>query len=366
MRKKVLIVFPDTWLAFSPSTLNLYDSLNPHFDVTILAREPEYFSRQRVPNRTVQYVQIPTLIRRLLGGLSRVVKVFGRKVNCTQWMIDRLMLLKARIHRPDIAIGVDFLGLWIAQRCSANAHLLSLEANRNHPFVSRVDFDRIVSVVIQSEERYEYLFPGRKPKHFIVQNAPVYRGDSEQPAVRAGLVFCGTAIREFGIFACLDFVKVFPEYTLTVHGAMPEPTRREIDLNYRELLESKRLILDQQYLELDEMPKYLSKFMVGFCLYDFRYEGINTFNYHTAPSGKLFAYFAAGVPVVCSNVRGFQAVADFDAGALIDELTPDAIRSAIQIVMQRHLEMSRNCLAAAKHFSFDKAIAPFTEFLRLC
>lgn len=364
-RKRVLIVFPERWLAFSPSTINLYDALAAEFDVTILAREPEYFSTQRPPGRNVEYVRIPSLVRRVAMRMRRKARIFGVEVELSEWLASALLWARAAWHRPDVAIGVDFLGMCIAQRSCAHAHLLSLEVNREHPFYSAMDPARIASVIIQSEERYAHLFPEQRVRRFIVQNAPVFRGPPRISDEPAGLVFSGTAIREFGIFACLDLMKELPALRLTVHGAMPEVTRSEMARDYRGLLDDGRVIVDREYVELQQMPAYLSRFKVGLCLYDLAYPAIDTFNYHTAPSGKLFAYFAAGVPVVCSNVRGLRAVADFDAGVMVDDLSPRTLRAAVETVLERHAEMRRNCLAAAAHFSFDRAIAPFVEWLRL-
>jgi glycosyltransferase involved in cell wall biosynthesis len=363
VRKRVLIIFPDLWVAFSPSTVNLYDALAESCDVTILAREPEFFSQQRLLNRNVEYVPVSGFMRRLAGYGERLAKKAGRKLDSGSWVTALLMLSRARRYQPDIAIGVDFLGLWIAQKCCANAHLLSLEANRNHPFFELVDRERIKSVIIQTDERFEYLFPDRGIRHFLVQNAPVFRPLSKTDAIADQLVFSGTAIPQFGIMACLRFLEEYPQFSLTVHGAMPQPVRAIIARDHQRLLASGRLILDRRYLELDQLSEYLSKFMLGFCLYDFTDRAIDTFNYHTAPSGKLFSYFAAGVPVVCSNVRGLKATADFDAGVMVDEMTPEAIYRAVRSIKSRHADMRNNCLAAAKHFSFDRAIEPFVRFI---
>src|SRR5262245_49243848 len=109
MRKKVLIIFTDIWIAFSPSTVNLYDTLASRFDVTILAREPEVFSRQRLPNRKVEYVRISHFLRRIGGYGARLVRKLGREINPDPWLMAMVMLKRARKMQPDITIGVDFM-----------------------------------------------------------------------------------------------------------------------------------------------------------------------------------------------------------------------------------------------------------------
>ena len=59
-KKKILIVFPDTHLSYSPSTLNLYDSLSETFEVTIITFIPDSsYSTHKILNRN-----IPTSIKR--------------------------------------------------------------------------------------------------------------------------------------------------------------------------------------------------------------------------------------------------------------------------------------------------------------
>src|SRR5205814_5626404 len=113
---------------------NLYDALAPTFDVTILAREPEYFSKQRLPNRNVEYVRLSPLLRRIGGYGARLAGRLGRGIDPDPWLLAMVMLERAKKMQPDFAIGVDFMGLWIAQQCCPNASLLSLEANREQLF----------------------------------------------------------------------------------------------------------------------------------------------------------------------------------------------------------------------------------------
>src|SRR5690606_7552230 len=103
--------------------------------------------------------------------------------------------------------------------------------------------------------------------------------------------FCGSAMPGFGLYNCIEFIADYPEYSLTVKGSIPPVVRNVIENHFQNLLESGRLILDDRYLEEKELTKYVSGFRIGFVFYDFyRFEYINKFNYHTAPSGKLFQY----------------------------------------------------------------------------
>ena len=38
---------------------------------------------------------------------------------------------------------------------------------------------------------------------------------------------------------------------------------------------------------------------------------MNTYNYKSAPYGKMFAYLAAGVPAIGNNLEGLNVIEDF-------------------------------------------------------
>lgn len=358
-KKRVAIVFPYPNIAYSPSVVNLYDALCDDFEVHILTFTPSDFSSQRLEGRQVRYVGIPLWMRRIVGKIGEILNfnLYHRLLLC-------LLARAGRGQSFDEAIGVDFSGLWVAARLSRNIHLLSLELLDRDPFRNATPLRRIHSVIIQSEERYRYLFPKTDLKRFLIQNAPVYRPLPPQVPRRNSLVFCGTAIVQFGIFRCLDFIAAEPQLMLTIQGAVPAPVRTAIQERYPKLLRDERLKINDLYIEREQLSEYLSQFYIGFCCYDLTVPGMNTFNYLSAPSGKLFAYYAAGVPVIASNISGLRSVEEFEAGVLIDEFTPTALRGAVARIERDHARMRENCFKAAAHFSFDKACQPFRDFLQ--
>jgi glycosyltransferase involved in cell wall biosynthesis len=90
---------------------------------------------------------------------------------------------------------------------------------------------------------------------------------------------------------------------------------------------------------------------------------IDTFNYHSAPSGKLFKYLAAGVPVIGIDIPGFGIIKEFNCGVLIKSLDPLTIKTAIEKIESNFDYYSFNCLRVAKEYSFDKTTRPFLEYL---
>lgn len=373
MRKKALILFDGAHLAYSPTVIGLYDSLAEHFDVGILAENPEAFDFERLTTRRVIYrdklknQNRLRIYRRIFDFLAIFDKQIAwlRQMNFDTDVIYDFTVVRRQIRAesPDIIIAVDFRNLLYAQILDKPVEFLSLEIVPGDKFYQECDFKNIRSVVIQTKERYEHLFGKRQLKTFLVQNAPVYVAAAENNLNRRNLVYCGTAWNPFGFYHCLEFLRAFPEYTMRVKGAISNEDKRRTESEYADLLSAKRLIFDSEYLDDAVVVDYLRQFRIGFCFYNFELEQVNNFNYQSAPSGKMFKYMAAGVPTIGQDILGLQPVKEFDCGVLIADLEPASIRAAIEKIEKNFDYYSQNCLKAAAYYSFDKTVKSFVDYL---
>lgn len=366
---RVLIVYPDPYLAYSPSTLNLYETLASRFEVRVLTFEPDSrFSKQRIAEKNITYLPKPQ------GGIRfYVAEAFSRIRQLASGTKPALLYTpKARALVREIRkfdgqiIAVDFFALWCAQHAGKKAHLLSLEIYEADNYRNNCNFSDIKSVIIQSEERYRFLFGERRIRTFFIQNAPRYLPIKIFPEKRESskLLFCGSAMPGFGLYNCIEFIADYPEYSLTVKGSIPPVVRNVIENHFQNLLESGRLILDDRYLEEKELTKYVSGFRIGFVFYDFyRFEYINKFNYHTAPSGKLFQYYNAGVPVIGNDILGLRSVRDLNAGVLIKTMGSSAIRNAIETIERDYAKFAHAAKKASASFDTTELLKSFGRFL---
>lgn len=371
-RKKIVILFNGPHLSYSPTVIGLYDLLSPDFDVTIIAESPENFDNKPVSGRKIVYLERLKSLKQYsrYNKLFRLLALFYQDFSTLRSnQVDPIIFyeyfrIKKHLRRlkPDIIIAVDFKNLWYAQLLKENAEFLSLEINENDEFYKRCRQDNINSVIIQTKERYEYLFPKKKIKTFFIQNAPIYHDFSDSPK-RQGLIYCGTAWNPFGFYHCLEFIRRFPQFTLTVKGAILADDRQRIETEYADCLANGKVIIDSNYSDDSEVVSYLRKFKIGFCFYNFEVEWINVFNYFSAPSGKMFKYLAAGVPVIGIDVSGLSPIKEFDCGVLIKDLDAQSIKNAIETIEANFDYYSENCLKAAKHYSFDKSAQPFIDYL---
>lgn len=372
---KIAIVFYGLHLSYSPTVIGLYDLLSEHFDVTILAKNPTNFDNQLLPGRKVIYRQELSKnvnAQRLWNKMFQIhcffdeqakllKKAGGNAEDFKEFIQIRRQLAKLQ---PDVIIAADFRNLFFTQILGKRVEFLSLEIRDGGEFYEHCNFENINSVVIQTKERFEYLFKDKNFKKFLVQNAPIYTAPPNDQIERRDLVYCGTAWNPFGLYRYLDFLRKFPDRALTIKGALLADDKTKVETEYADLLRDKRLVIAPEYLDDKLVVDYLRQFRIGFCFYNFDVEWINTFNYKSAPSGKMFKYFAAGVPVIGQNILGLQPVKEFDCGVLIDDLKPETIQRAIEKIERNFDYYSENCYKAAAHYSFDKASASFIDYLK--
>lgn len=369
------MLFTDPHIVYSPSTLNVFYKLKELFKTQLIsARQSNYYTDKEIVDDNITYIDFAPAnsIYDLIKGLffritDKFFKPSASKITARTLNNSKTRALIAYIKKTDKEIiAVDFMALWCVQQVGKQAHLLSLEINQNDPYYQNIKLSTIKSVIIQSKERLDYLFPSEKPKYFIVQNAPknidfvpVYNQRE-----KTNLLYCGSAVFGFGIISCLDFIKDYKEYTLTVKGAFPKDTEQVINEFYADLLAEKRLIVDNEYLSETELTHFVSKFRIGFAFYDFyRFGHLKTFNYFTAPSGKVFQYLNSGVPVIGNKLQGFDFIEEKKCGKLIGYLSSLQIKSAIDAIENDYLTYAANAKKAALTYDFNTMIQPFLDYV---
>ena len=161
---------------------------------------------------------------------------------------------------------------------------------------------------------------------------------------------------------CIEFFNQYPQYKLILKGGGDKKTAKKIHKEYKHLLDSSKIIIDREYLPENLFIEYLSQFRIGFCFYDWSLIK-ESFNYQTAPSGKLLMYLAAATPVIACNIPGFRFIEESKAGILIDDYDPETINAAVKEIESNYDQYSINCYNLAKGLSFDKKVQPYVQFL---
>ncbi len=370
---KFLIVSADDIILYQPTILNLYDLLKENFAVTIISFEPEYLGKTKDESRNIIYISISNKNQYLFKKLDLVFNAFFKRIDKYLFTFSyRFQLLRKlrcaalikelQKHSAVQVLAVDTMPLYATQKVFDTSHFLSLEIFPHDKYLQKVDTSKILSVIIQNEDRYKYLFGEKRIKTFYIQNAPLYQNVCVNKNERKDFVWGGTIVENFGVLNCIEFIKKYPEYSLVLKGAAENKTLEIIKNSYYDLIAQKKLIINTEYLNVKDFIAFLSTFKIGFCFYNWELIK-NNFNYQTAPSGKLFMYLAAGVPVIACNIPGFKFIKEYSAGILINDYSPQSIFNAVKEIEKNYSAYQQNCYKAFEDMSFEKEAIKFQDYL---
>jgi glycosyltransferase involved in cell wall biosynthesis len=367
-KKRLLIIFPDEWLSHSPTLLNLVDCLSGGFDIKLVTFDDGFFKNDHLCDDRFVFIKINIHLARFLLRKIRIL-----------YDIVKAMLLLIWLHKywkrykVNQVIAVDSIGLWTAQKFFTCSHFLSLEI-KNDLFFRLSQKNKIDSLVIQSKERSTFLFKRPLRNVFLIPNSPVIdrkKSDNfHKRPFNGKIVFIGNINPNHGLYSCLNTVENYQQkfqdkgISITFKGIITKSSiRNRVLCRYRKLLRDKLVILDETYEPQNKIVEYLSNFSIGVCFYDFNFISKNNFNYISCPSGKMFDYFAAGVPVIGSDILGLKPVEVYNAGVLLKSITTKSIYMAIEEISSNFIEYRKNSLLAAEAYDFKKAVIPYKNFL---
>lgn len=381
----VVSVDPDAWR--QPYVRNLLGCLAERFRLEALTvgetaeREVQRLGYSvRAAETSTRAWPLRAIVCRSLSVFLRVLKRILPQVEVPRGGYDgthiAIAALALRAPRHQEVVAIDLAALLAAQLAGQRAHLVSLELLHNDVCLLLLRPGTLKSVVTQNAARFGALLPEGGVPAFLVPNFPSFK-EKEKPqnVTRKGWVFSGALRPGFGLWSLLDLIDQSPEEQLTILGRSTPDTWREVEARYARLLASGRVVLRSEYLDDDEHVAQVATHRVGFSLYEPERHSRAFFgpgrgilpwshqNFWTGFPGKIGMYAAGGVPVVATDFPGTQFVRDLDIGVLVSDSRPDALREAVATVERRHDELSRNCLALARRYSFREHLEPFLDML---
>lgn len=358
---EILILFPDDWAAYSPTLQRLVDQLRESSSVRVHAMDTGRFDNTALDPEIYRFVKIPAR----LGWISRKTGTYR--------LMRTLALVRAARHdsaQSTHIIAIDADGTFAAFLLRRKFHYLSLEVGR-HFFLQYLAHKYALSITSQSRQRLNFQFNPRtidgKPIFFI-QNAPVIgrqvpRSLAISRTSHPRFVYLGNAIPLHGLYRMLELVNAWPEATLTLQGIIPATELRIIHAEYGHLLTQGRLIISNSYVPEGKIEHFLADFDIGLCLYELGMWNRRNFNYLSVPAGKMFNYFAAGLPVIASNLIGLSPVTEYQAGVQVTHNDVESLREAAQLILARYNQYSVACLKAAADYDFRSSAAALINFL---
>ena len=352
--KSILIVFPDEWLQYSPSVLNLYQCCNEKHYTKLIYVDNNRFNNDGLVDH---YSNIK------IGKTAAYIwrKTLGYKFYKVIRLIFKLLFIKLFDRRYDTVIAIDSSGYFATKLFFRQTIYFSLETEKDVFYKWSVALG-INTLLIQSKERKDFMIGDNHSINvFYLQNAPIlntsikrYQGPKEKRILYMGNIEFGYGLEHF-----IDCVKdLDDEYTLTLKGIKNEKYFNWLQERFKSLIDSGKLKFDFNYVEQSKIIEFVSYYYIGITGYDLELAK-QSFNYFSSPAGKLFNYYAAGVPVIGIDIVGLKSVKDFNAGVLIEAVTIENIRNAIKQIETNYEEQSSNCIKASQIFDFKKGFETF-------
>lgn len=376
IKKRIAIIFMEGYVLYSPYLLNLIQSLSVKAEVFLIISkqidlnvrgnlDPTHFLPQsinvgdcflnRILYKCKERCQLlrEGVFKKQLYRLLCLIQIVWLNLKIA-WTVKRI--------NPHRLLVVDYSGLVYSRACFLPKHFISLELFDG--ITGRVSKYRkqISSVLSQSDIRIDLLLPNWERQKFTAVNSRNYLGRVESQK-NGLLIYSGGLTWFFGLRPILEYIQGSTEKIVLQGGIGSPDFMRELKADFGMLLENGQLILDSEYLLHSEVISYLAPFSIGFCFYDQSYPYMNSVNYTYGSPGKLYAYLAAGVPMVCSNLPGMQIVREYGCGVAVDSLSTDVIREAVQLIQNDYELYRENCFKAAEAVSFDRQITPYIDYL---
>lgn len=353
-KKSILIVFPDEWLQYSPSVLNLYKCCEEnHYTKLVYIDNGKFNNEGLVSN----YVNIK--ISKTAAYFWR--KTIGYKFYKVLRLFITLLFIKLFDRKYDTIIAIDSSGYMVTKLFFNKTVYFSLETEKDI-FFKICHKLGIENLIIQSKERKDYLIgEDESIKVNYIQNSPILNPEIKRHTgfKDKKILYMGNIEFGYGLEHFIESIKdLNDEYTLTLKGIKNDKFYNLIIEKYKDIINSGKLIFDFEYVEQNKIIEYVSKFYIGITGYDIKLAK-KSFNYFSSPAGKLFNYYAAGVPVIGIDIIGLKSVKDFNTGILIESVTPNNIINAIQNIEIDYDTHSKNCLKASEEFDFKKGFNKF-------
>jgi glycosyltransferase involved in cell wall biosynthesis len=351
---KWMIIFPNNWPSYSPSCINLVKMLEKHGDQCLIVypENNDYNNDDNINMRLKYYpfflnAIILKITKRL--GISKFYKILG-------------LLLRSIVvyttKKCDNIIGIDALGFIIAYVINRKAIYYSLEISKNrldHFIFSRLDLNLLI---IQSPERKNFL--SKKDINVAyIQNSCIMNSDEIKAKSYYGrLIYFGSVLQIPGVEICIRSLYSLDKEILTIKGIQTKNIQYKyvtyLKWQYKDLMDAGRLLFDFSYIENADIVNYLQGYDIGFCFYDFLLIDENDFNYISSPSGKMFNYLAAGIPIIGSDTIGLLPVRDFNAGILLKYPNNTKIKTAINTISQNYSYFQNNAIRTAMKYDYAK------------
>lgn len=346
---KWLIIFPDSWIAYSPSCINFAKMLERNGEQYFVLRHSDY----EVVNEGIDLKQKIITFNKILFRIfnKRGIRIFLKYYKILNFYKEAKKLEKE--FHFDRFVGIDEVGYVTAYLLNKKAIYYSLEVSNS--LLDNFIFKCLKPylLIIQSKERKDYLCKKNMNVAYI-QNSPIVENKIAQKKYSGKLIYFGNLELGYGLGDIFDSLYSMNEVLYVKYLKKTSSKYRDSVLNkYKKLIDEKQLILDDSYIEQEAVIDYIRDFDIGFCFYD-KQQIEKSFNLASSPSGKMFNYFATGIPVIANDTVGFNPIKQFNAGILLKDINTQTIIEAIGKIRENYSVFRENSINAGVEFNYAK------------
>lgn len=349
MNVKWLLIFPDNWLSYAPSCLNFVKMLEENNIESLVI----YVDDNIYDNSKLEINNFAILVNPMLRKVLLRLRMFNIYKILKLFFASKAVFKNGKYAQ---LVGFDDCGYLSAYLVDKKAIYYSLEVSRSifNRFI--YFFINVRLLIIQTVERKKYL--NDKCENVVyIQNAPIISHKNHQAKDYKGrLIYFGNANQQQGVVLCIEALQVISDATLVVKGLKASNGEyiNYLTARYKHLIETNRLRFDFSYIKQEDVGSYLQNFDIGFSFFDFDLVNDNNYNYLSSPSGKVFNYFMAGIPVIGNNIIGMGPVKLFNAGLLLDHPNERNISDAVGAIAANYSNFSNNAFRASIEYDFRK------------
>jgi glycosyltransferase involved in cell wall biosynthesis len=283
----------------------------------------------------------------------------------------------ARAHRCDVWLANDWTAIPVARKIAReqgavllyDTHELASDESPERwrwRLVDRPVIMAIEAACIRGARRVSCVSEGiadrlqvnyrLRERPLVVRNTPRYESFAFRPTgENVEVLYHGIVFRTRGLEACIRSVaKWRPEFRLTIRGPASPEYRASLERLVAELGLARRVRLVPPAPMID-LVREASRFDIGL----FALPGHSRHNRFALPN-KLFEYIMAGLAVCVSDLPEMaRIVRDFDLGALIGAVEPDAIAAAVNGFDRARIDdCKKRALEAARQLNWEVEGAP--------
>jgi hypothetical protein len=328
----IVIVFPHDWPHKSPTLLQLLEDINRarlEYELYL----PINAKKNWELNKAKYFDASLNLFSRIA---IRALTYFSFLDNfLAKYVATNILNRDIKTKSGDTLICFDFFGYSsiIRQHSFKKKYIFSTELFLYHKNIFNLLDLQDVYLIIQSKIRANFLGFSSRELVRILDNVKIdqeFISSSKivnDQYIRSGLLYSGSICPELGEKILQKLGQDSKRtYQLTIHG--------DININLEQV---NKLTVIKEFLSDLNLKELMLKSKVGIVLYDFKYiPRIRSFNFETAPSGKLLKYILCGLPIIGNKCAGLIEVERFNAGILLKNLTTEDINLAYNKINENY------------------------------